>query len=317
VNTEYANDSFDRSNLGFEQQDTLWSIGRSGLNTRAKKKIKLEFDHLFDGSIRLTDNGTNETDWHVIAGNPIIADFSGETWIPTTTLWIEFDNEEIDPPLTLQRLCWVDEFPATNTPIPGTGTPLYTRTPLPTTTVIAPSRTPINIPAPIIYITATSGVYITTTPIYGGTGVYYPTPIGSATPYGTPAGEGEGFGSGGGGFGDVGDMLGFGWDIGWGLLGAMLAYLGQATNIVTGLLSAFANATPQAIPGLPLCITNPMGYDICAIYYIMDNTFFAPATPGQYIVPLLQIVFNILIAILFVRWVLRIIRRGEKITHVQ
>ena len=171
----------------------------------------------------------------------------------------------------------------------------------------------------MIFITATAGVYITTTPIYGGTGVYMAT----GTPYGTPAGTpegsggGSGFGSGGGGFGDVGDMLGFGWNIGWGLLGEMFTYLGQATNIVTGLLGAFANATPQPIPGLPMCITNPMAHDLCAIWYVMDNTVFAPGTAGALIVPLMQIIFNVCIAIYFVRWVLRIIRRGENVTNVQ
>lgn len=308
---------------GFVQAAPEWRIGRGGLATGAKKKVKLVFEpgQSFSGLVRLSDNGSNHTSWKSMSGNSVIADFStGEAWVPTSIFWIEFDGNNI--PLALQRLCWLDPNPSTGTPIPGTGTPAQTRTPMPTTTARPlPSRTPIGIPLPpVIIITATGGVPITTTPIYGGTGVYSATgttsPLITGTP-GTGTPGGTGFGSGGGGFGDVGDMVGFSWNIGWGLLGALIAYLGQATNIVTGLLTAFTNATPQAIPGLPLCITNPMAHDLCAIWYIMDNTIFAPSTPGQYIVPLMQIIFNVVIAIFFVRFVLRLIRRGEEVTHVE
>lgn len=303
--------------LGWRSQAATWSVGRNNLGTGYKKKIKVRFGQgeEFFGDIRLTDGVSQQTNFKsVIPARTIIMDFSDQAWVPRQNFFVQFSSEEIGP-YTLEQLCWVDEFPYTptpGTPPAGTLTPWASGTPRP-----APSRTPLGVPIPIIYITATSGIVITTTHIYGGTGVYYAT----GTPYGTPAGtpsggDGFGFGSGGGGFGDIGDMLGFGWDIGWGLLGALFAYLGQATNIVTGLLTAFNSATPQAIPGLPMCITNPMAHDLCALYYIMDNTVLAPATPGAYIAPLMQILFNVSIALYFVRWVLRIIRRGEGVTRV-
>lgn len=314
---------------GFIQEDPdAWSVGRSGLDQIAKKKIKLRFGagQIFSGQIRLTDYASHATSWLTVSGNEIFLDYSASSWLPTSTFWIAFDGG-FDG-LILERVCWLDPNPSTGTPIPGTGTAVGSRTPLPTVTgTIPPSRTPVLVPnPPVIIITATNGAWITSTPIYGGTGVYNPTgttsPLITGTPgtEGTPGGDGSGgtgYGSGGGGFGDIGDMIGFGWNIGWGLFGALIAYLGQATNIVTGLLTAFTNATPQPIPGLPMCITNPMAHDLCALWYIMDNTFFAPATPGQYIVPLLQILFNVVIAIYFVRWVLKIIWRGEAVTHVE
>lgn len=307
---------------GFIQDDPdEWSVGRSGLEPSRKKLVKLEFGaaQSFSGQVRFTDNASNATSWLTVAGNEIFLDYSVSPWIPTSTFWIEFDGG-FDG-LILERICWADLAPS------GTPIPSGSRTPLPTVTgTIPPSRTPIQVPAPVIIITATAGIYITTTPIYGGTGVYSPsgTPslliTGTPGTEGTPGGDGSGgtgYGSGGGGFGDVGDILGFGWNIGWGLFGALIAYLGQAGSIVTSLLTAFANATPQAIPGLPLCMTNPMAHDLCAVYYILDNTIFAQATPGALIIPLLLIMMNMWIAVYFVRWVLRIIRRGEAVTDVE
>ncbi len=307
--------------LGWLQEAGVWSISRTDMDTAGKKKFKFFFSDYWSGSVRLTDiDGTPATSWKLGYGSEAIIDFSAESWTPTEAMVIEFDGSY--GPFFLEKVCWVDLTPATATMGPGTGTPLYTRTPLATVTGRPnPSRTPILVPVPIIYITSTAGYAITTTPIYGGTGVYSPsgTPstaiTGTPGTEGTPAGDGgTGFGSGGGGFGDAGDMLGFAWQIGTGLFGAIIAYMGQATNLVVGLLTAFGNATPQAIPGLPLCVTNPMGSDLCAIYYIMDWTIFAPNTPGALIIPLLQIIMNIYIAIYFVRWVLRIVRRGEKVT---
>lgn len=316
INADYEDER------GFIQEGPEWSVGRTGMDTGKKRKLKIKFGagQTFSGQIRLSDNGSNATSWLTVAGNTVFVEYSAASWTPTTSFFVEFDGN--DDELILEQICYIDPAPSTGTPAPGTITPVGTRTPLPTmTSAPLPSRTPLQVPVPIIYITSTAGVVIIASPIYGGTGVYSATGTTSPLITGTPGTEGTpdgtGFGSGGGGFGDVGDMVGFSWNIGWGLLGALIAYLGQATNIVTGLLTAFANATPQAIPGLPMCITNPMAHDLCALWYIIDNTIFAPATPGQYIVPLLQIIFNVVIAIIFVRWVMKIIWRGESVTHVE
>jgi hypothetical protein len=101
-----------------------------------------------------------------------------------------------------------------------------------------------------------------------------------------------------------------------GFLRLLAAYIQQILLRIGALLQAFYAAPPQPIPGLPLCVTNPTAYDICAIYYIFDWTLLAPATPGALIIPLIMVIMNVNIVILFVRFVLRMIRRGESITNV-
>ncbi len=305
---------------GFIQDDPdEWSVGRSGLAPTAKKKVKLQFGagQSFSGDIRFTDNGSNATSWLTVAGNEVFLDYSVSAWLPTSTFWIEFDGG-FDG-LILERVCWMDPNPSTGTPIPGTLTPVGTRTPLPTVTGSpAPSRTPVVVPPPVILITSTSGIPITATFMWGGTPTFAATgtPItGTPAATGTPAGTGAG--GAGGAAGEAGEILGFGWQIGWGMFGALFAYVQQATDMVGTLLSSFANATPVPIPGLPLCMSNPQAHDICAIYYIMDWTLFAPGTPGALIIPLILIIMNVSMAIRFIRWVLKIVRRGEETTHVE
>jgi hypothetical protein len=306
--------------LGWVQDAGEWSVGRAGQGPSSKKQIKFVFNGPWAGSVRAHAlAGADTTGWILGVGPEFAIDLSEEEWIPTQNFRFEFDGNF--GPYVLEKICWIDLAPS------GTPVPSGSRTPLPTVTgTQAATRTPVLVPNPPIYITATAGMYITTTPIIVGTGVYNPTGTPSflitGTPgtEGTPGGDGSGgtgYGSGGGGFGDVGDILGFGWNIGWGMFGALIAYLGQAGSIVTSLLTAFANSTPQPIPGLPLCMTNPMAHDLCAVYYILDNTIFAQATPGALIIPLLLIMMNMWIAVYFVRWVLRIIRRGEQVTDVE
>jgi hypothetical protein len=303
---------------GFVQSDDIWSLGRSSFGTTAKKKIQLQFaaGQTFTGNVRLTDNGSNATDWNAVTGNTIITDFSGDAWIPTSTFFVEFDGNNV--PLTLEKICWLDPNPGTLTPGPGTGTPIGTRTPLPTPMSLTPSqsRTPVGIPNPNNVITTTPGVVLTTTPLFSGTGVIVVT----GTPFGTPSGGtggtgGTGSTNTGGGAGEAGEILGFAWTIGSGLFGAGAAYLGQVTDIAGGLLSSLSNATPTYIPGLPMCVTNPMAHDLCAIWYIMHNTIFAPGTPGQLIIPFMQVTLNFVIVMIFLLFAKRIVKRSEDITH--
>jgi hypothetical protein len=305
---------------GFIQEDDIWSVGRGSFGITAKKKIKLQFaaGQTFTGDVRLTDNAANATDWNTVSGNTIITDFSGDAWTPTNTFWVEFDGNNV--PLTLEKICWLDPQPSTQTPGPGTGTPFGTRTPLAVTVnpTYQPSRTPFGIPGPYNQVTTTPGVLVTTTPIYSGTGVVVIT----GTPFGTPSGGGGtgstggtgGSGGVGSGSGDAGDLIGFGWTIGNGMLGAGAAYLGQVADVAGGMLSTLNSAPPTGIPGLPMCITNPMAHDICAIYYILDFTIFAEGTPGALIIPFLLVVMNFYIVIRFVRWGMRIVKRSEGIS---
>lgn len=168
-----------------------------------------------------------------------------------------------------------------------TPNPLITSTPRPFT------RTPISIP--------TFG-NITFAPGTPGTG----TP-GTGTPStGTPS-QGE--------QNAVGNMEG-GNETSWGFGGVIGDWLGQTAQNVSNMFDAFLTTPPQAIEGLPLCMTRPLESDICAIYYILDWTLLAPDTPGALIIPMLQIILAFYSFLYFVRWVFRIIRLGASITNV-
>jgi len=97
----------------------------------------------------------------------------------------------------------------------------------------------------------------------------------------------------------------------FGLLGLLINWLFQIVLRIGSLVGSFFSAPLQAIPGLPQCFSSPLSYDICAIYYIMDWTLFAPTTPGQLIIPLVLTMMNIIIIIRFIRLVLGVIRSGD------
>lgn len=100
-----------------------------------------------------------------------------------------------------------------------------------------------------------------------------------------------------------------------GLLSLLLMYIGQAIARLTALISSFFTAPAIPIPGLPLCVSSPLDHDLCAIYYILDWTLFAPQTPGQYLVPLVWTLMNIVIIFRAVWIILRFIKRGEDVTR--
>jgi hypothetical protein len=100
-----------------------------------------------------------------------------------------------------------------------------------------------------------------------------------------------------------------------GLINLLLAYMRALIERLALLIATFFTVPPTPIEAMPLCVTDPMSYDICAIYYIMDWTLFAPETPGAFIVPLLLAVMNVIIIMRFAKYVLKIIRRGEDVTR--
>lgn len=200
-----------------------------------------------------------------------------------------------------------------------TATPSMSRTPLATTTQRPPTRTPVKVtpiqPPPTLDLTS---IPLSVTPwILTGTAAALTstaqgTPGGTGTPAqtGTPSDIGIGSGS------EAGGGLNGIWQIGQAFGNLITGWMGQASGAINGLFGSFTNAQPTPIPGLPLCMSNPMAHDICAIYWILDNTLLAPGTPGSLIIPMIQIMMNVYIVIYFVRWVLRIIRRGETVTNV-
>jgi hypothetical protein len=100
------------------------------------------------------------------------------------------------------------------------------------------------------------------------------------------------------------------------MLTLILSWFVQMVAQLGGILAAFYSAPPTAIPAMPQCVSAPMTYDICAIYYILDFTLFAPGTPGALIIPILLIIVDINAVLYFASFVMKLIRRGEKITDV-
>ncbi|MDX2137940.1 MAG: hypothetical protein SF123_07570 [Chloroflexota bacterium] len=111
------------------------------------------------------------------------------------------------------------------------------------------------------------------------------------------------------------------WEIGSLLVQILFSYialgLSWITNAMTriGLIfTAFTTTQPIPIPGLPTCASNPTAHDLCAVYYILDYTMLAKGTPGEYVVPLFFITMNLATILLFIKYVLKFIRRGETLT---
>ena len=99
------------------------------------------------------------------------------------------------------------------------------------------------------------------------------------------------------------------------LFGKVGGLFSQSVSSANALVTSFYTAPPQAIPGLPLCMTAPLEHDICAIYYVMDWTLFAPNTLGSFIVPLLLAIMNVLVIFRVLRYVLTLINRTEDVTR--
>jgi hypothetical protein len=95
-----------------------------------------------------------------------------------------------------------------------------------------------------------------------------------------------------------------------------LGWFSGATTRLSNVFTGFFNAPARTIPGLPLCITAPLESDLCAFWYILDWTIFAPNTPGAFFVPILTAVLNIAIVLYFIDMILKAVKRIESITEV-
>lgn len=115
---------------------------------------------------------------------------------------------------------------------------------------------------------------------------------------------------------DVTEGISSGLESAAGIGGKISNFLGEGVGTISRLFTAFYAAPPSPITGLPQCMSAPLDHDICAIYYILDWTLFAPNTPGQYIIPLLQSIIRIFIIFRAIRILLKIIKRGEDVTRV-
>jgi len=82
-------------------------------------------------------------------------------------------------------------------------------------------------------------------------------------------------------------------------LGLLQNYLVVALLKVTGLIAAYVNAPPIAPPGLPDCVATPLDSNVCAVYYIAENTLLA-GTIGSLLIPTVIISVDIFILFYFV-----------------
>lgn len=90
------------------------------------------------------------------------------------------------------------------------------------------------------------------------------------------------------------------------------AWMGLVITRLAAIFNGIINAQPVPIPGLPLCETAPLQSDLCAIYYILDWTLFAPATPGESIITV-AIGLTVLSIIFFVIYrLIRLTKTGSK-----
>lgn len=226
-------------------------------------------------------------------------------------------------PTNTLNLTWTQTASPTRTLTPN---PLITGTP-PTATITR-TATSTNIPIYTLPPVATLPP-----PIATGTSIKTSTPFG--TPAGTPGGtstpwtpqpitgtpmdgepwatsQGPGIGPPGDGPGDDGPS---GCD-GSGAISLMcnvintstnamnqaFGYIGELNGRMVAFVTAYQNATPTAIPGLPHCATDRFGSELCAIYYILTYTVLSGPI-GSLIVPVAVIDIDILILFTFVKLV--------------
>lgn len=198
------------------------------------------------------------------------------------------------------------------TPIASVTPPLATRTPVRISPIPPSSTLPPDVVQTLTSFPLSVTAYYATGTANALTATAMGTPGGTGTPAatGTPSSQGQAAGS------EAGDGLNNGWQVGQAFGNLMSGWLGQGGNAIGGLLTGFVEANPEPVPGLPLCMSNPTAHDWCAIIYIIEFTIIAPGTPGELIVPMLNIMINIYIVVYFVRWVLFLARRGESMTNV-
>jgi hypothetical protein len=219
-------------------------------------------------------------------------------------------------------------LPPTETPTatPSTGptatiTPSLTRTPRPTftpgtrTSTLTPSRTLLPVfpttPPTVIPSTNTSTLVMTSTvtPGPGTPSATAPDPSGTpvtATGTGTPVID----------LTAVGDFTTIGGGaaaVSTNLFNLTLGYLENITGVFNGIVDAWYNTSAQAPPGMPLCKTQPLQSEWCAILYILTYTLFSGEI-GKLILQVGVIAIDLFILFTFIRLGRAILARAAEIT---
>lgn len=105
-------------------------------------------------------------------------------------------------------------------------------------------------------------------------------------------------------------------EVGVAIAGLVFNYLGQIIGLMMGIFQGINGARPEPVPGLPQCITAPLDYDWCAIWYITDWTLLAPDTPGANIIPILVLIIDLFIIAYVVRSIFKLVRWFQSLYQV-
>lgn len=208
----------------------------------------------------------------------------------TTVTNIEFAVFRVDDVtnFSFQQVCigGPDDSPLTATPTASL-TPTPSNTPANTVTLF-PSNTPSASPT----ATRTPIVFPPTwTPPTPGTLPPTTTPFPTNTPGGptatfTPITEPP---SGGPPSGLLDQLIGLFsaiLDLLARLFQQVLTWLGSIVDLLNQIVVSWNTATPTPISGLPHCATDRFASEVCAIYYMLTYTVFAPGTLGALILPI-------------------------------
>lgn len=93
------------------------------------------------------------------------------------------------------------------------------------------------------------------------------------------------------------------------LLSLGLSWLFQIIGVLVGTLLGLTGAPILPVPGLPRCITAPTDWELCAVWYVTDNTVFADATPGELLIPVVVLLIDLWIIFYAGRQVFRLARK--------
>lgn len=102
-------------------------------------------------------------------------------------------------------------------------------------------------------------------------------------------------------------IVGLGW--------LLISYIAEAISILLGITDIFATATPTPLPGMPLCVSAPTSYELCAVWYFLENTLLTGSN-GDIIITVAIVIIDVQIVFYVIRQILKIVRKGEEITNV-
>lgn len=109
------------------------------------------------------------------------------------------------------------------------------------------------------------------------------------------------------------------------IIGLVIAIIAHLLSLIAGwisqliarahmIINAWFTATPTAIPFLPQCISDPMGSDVCAFYYVLQNTVLAGGIGGL-LIPLITLLLDLSMVFYFIRTVRNLIRKSEEVSE--